>query len=115
MPNTFSECDEKIARLEKENKSLKAQIEECKGIKGRHRKLTFSTRRFEKRIFEKILSKIKQDIFKSHIGMISIILSFSGDDKPNDLNQNEKAPRFDKKFFERFLSKIKQDIPLKAR
>ena len=47
--------------------------------------------------------------------MISNILSFSGDDKPNDLNQNEKAPRFDKKFFERFLSKIKQDIPLKAR
>ena len=41
--------------------------------------------------------------------MISIILSFSGDDKPNDLNQNEKAPRFDKKFFEKFLSKIKQD------
>ena len=47
--------------------------------------------------------------------MIWNILSFSGDDKPNDLNQNEKAPRFDKKFFERFLSKIKQDIPLKAR
>ena len=68
MPNTFSECDEKIARLEKENKSLKAQIEECKGIKGRHRKLTFTTQRFEKRIFEKILSKIKQDIFKSQIG-----------------------------------------------
>ena len=41
--------------------------------------------------------------------MISIILSFSGDDKPNDLNQNEKAPRFDKKIFEKFLSKIKQD------
>ena len=38
LPNTFSEYDEKIARLEKENKSLKAQIEECKGIKRRHRK-----------------------------------------------------------------------------
>ena len=47
--------------------------------------------------------------------MISIILSFSGDDKPNDLNQNEKAQRFDKKIFEEFLSKIKQDISLKAR
>ena len=67
LPNTFSEYDEKIARLEKENKSLKAQIEECKGIKGRHRKLTFTTQRFEKRIFEKFLSKIKQDIFKSQI------------------------------------------------
>ena len=42
--------------------------------------------------------------------MISNILSFSGDDKPNDLNQNEKAQRFDKKIFEEFLSKIKQDI-----
>ena len=63
----FSEYDEKIARLEKENKSLKAQIEECKGIKGRHHKRPFSARRFDKRIFEKILSKIKQDIFKSQI------------------------------------------------
>ena len=42
--------------------------------------------------------------------MIWNILSFSGDDKPNDLNQNEKAQRFDKKIFEEFLSKIKQDI-----
>ena len=42
--------------------------------------------------------------------MISNILSFSGDDKPNDLNQNERARRFDKKIFEKFLSKIKQDI-----
>ena len=67
LPNTFSEYDEKIARLEKENESLKAQIEECKGIKGRHRKLTFTTQSLEKRIFEKILSKIKQDIFKSQI------------------------------------------------
>ena len=67
LPNTFSEYDEKIARLEKENKSLKAQIEECKGIKGRHHKRPFSAGRFDKRIFEKILSKIKQDIFKSQI------------------------------------------------
>ena len=67
MPSTFSEYDEKIARLEKENKSLKAQIEECKRIKGRHRKRPFLARRFDKRIFEKILSKIKQDIFKSQI------------------------------------------------
>ena len=72
----FSEYDEKIARLEKENKSLKAQIEECKGIKGRHRKLTFSTRRFEKRIFEKILSKIKQDIFKSQISRHNLKYTF---------------------------------------
>ena len=42
--------------------------------------------------------------------MISNILSFSGDDKPNDLNQNEKARRFEKKIFEKFLSKIKQNI-----
>ena len=42
--------------------------------------------------------------------MIWNILSFSGDDKPNDLNQNEKAQRFDKKIFEEFLSKINQDI-----
>ena len=40
--------------------------------------------------------------------MISNILSFSGDDKPNDLNQNERALRFDKKIFEKFLSKTKQ-------
>ena len=42
--------------------------------------------------------------------MISNLLSFSGDDKPNDLNQNEKARRFEKKIFEKFLSKIKQNI-----
>ena len=42
--------------------------------------------------------------------MISNILSFSGDDKPNNLNQNEKARLFEKKIFEKFLSKIKQDI-----
>ena len=47
--------------------------------------------------------------------MISNILSFSGDDKPNDLNQNEKARRFEKKIFEKkifekFLSKTQQDI-----
>ena len=42
--------------------------------------------------------------------MISNIISFSGDDKPNDLNQNEKARRFEKKIFEKFLSKTKQDI-----
>ena len=41
---------------------------------------------------------------------MSNILSFSGDDKPNDLNQNERARRFDKKIFEKFLSKIKQDL-----
>ena len=53
LPNTFSEYDEKIARLEKENKSLKAQIEECKGINRRHRKRPCLARRFDKRIFEK--------------------------------------------------------------
>ena len=67
MPNTFSECNEKVARLEKEIKSLKAQIEKFKGIKEGHRKQPRSARRFEKKVFEKFLSKIKQDIFKSQI------------------------------------------------
>ena len=63
----FSEYDEKIARLQKENKYLKVQIEKFKGIKEGHRKRHRSDRRFDKKIFEKFLSKIKQDIFKSQI------------------------------------------------
>ena len=68
LPNTFSEYyDEKVAMLEKEIKSLKAQIEDFKGIKEEHRKRPRSARRFGKKIFENFLSKIKQDIFKSQI------------------------------------------------
>ena len=67
LPNTFSEYDEKIARLQKENKYLKVQIEKFKGIKEGHRKQPRSDRRFDKKIFENFLSKIKQDIFKSQI------------------------------------------------
>ena len=67
LPNTFSEYDEKIARLQKENKYLKVQIEKFKGIKEGHRKRPRSDRRFDKKIFEKFLSKIKQDLFKSQI------------------------------------------------
>ena len=63
LPNTFSECDEKVARLEKENKSLKVQIEKFKGIKEGHRKEPRSAQRFDKKIFEKFLSKVKQDVF----------------------------------------------------
>ena len=55
LPNTFSEDNEKIAKLEKEIKSLKAQMEDVKGIKEENTNY--------KRIFEKFLSKIKQDIF----------------------------------------------------
>ena len=66
--NTFSEYyDEKVAMLEKEIKSLKAQIEDFKGIKEEHRKRPHSARHFGKKIFENFLSKIKQDIFKSQI------------------------------------------------
>ena len=62
--NTFSEYyDEKVAMLEKEIKSLKAQIEDFKGIKEGHRKRPRSTQRFDKKIFEKFLSKVKQDVF----------------------------------------------------
>ena len=60
LPNTFSEYyDEKVAMLEKEIKSLKAEIEDSKGIKEEHRKRPRSARRFGKKIFENFLSKIK--------------------------------------------------------
>ena len=49
LPNTFSEDNEKIAKLEKEIKSLKAQMEDVKGIKEENTNY--------KRIFEKFLSK----------------------------------------------------------
>ena len=55
LPNIFSEDNEKIAKLEKEIKSLKAQMEDVKGIKEENTNY--------KRIFQKFLSKIKQDIF----------------------------------------------------
>ena len=48
LPNTFSECDEKVTRLQKEIKSLKAQIEDIKGLKEGHGKQPRSARRFEK-------------------------------------------------------------------
>ena len=52
LPNTFSEYyNEKIAKLEKENKYLKAQIEDFKGIKAEATNY--------KKIFEKFISKIK--------------------------------------------------------
>ena len=68
LPNTFSEYDEESARLQKENKYLKVQIEKFKGIKEGHRKRPRSDRRFDKKIFEKFLSKTQQDISKSQIG-----------------------------------------------
>ena len=50
LPNTFSEYyNEKIAKLEKENKYLKAQIEDFKGIKAEATNY--------KKIFEKFISK----------------------------------------------------------
>ena len=49
LPNTFSEDNEKISKLEKEIKSLKAQMEDVKGIKEENTNY--------KRIFEKFLSK----------------------------------------------------------
>ena len=56
MPNTFSEYyNEKIAKLEKENKYLKAQIEDFKGIKAEATNY--------KKIFEKFISKSKRYIF----------------------------------------------------
>ena len=40
MPNSFSEDDEKVAKLEKEIKSLKAQIDEFKGMIADVKKVT---------------------------------------------------------------------------
>ena len=65
LPNTFSEYDEKIARLQKENKYLKVQIEKFKGIKEGHRKGPRSDRRFDKKIFEKFISKINKIYFET--------------------------------------------------
>ena len=58
MPNTFSVYyNEKIAKLEKENKYLKAQIEDFKGIKAEATNY--------KKIFEKFISKINKIYFET--------------------------------------------------
>ena len=58
LPNTFSEYyNEKIAKLEKENKYLKAQIEDFKGIKAEATNY--------KKIFEKFISKINKIYFET--------------------------------------------------
>ena len=58
MPNTFSVYyNEKIAKLEKENKYLKAQVEDFKGIKAEATNY--------KKIFEKFISKINKIYFET--------------------------------------------------
>ena len=58
LPNTFSVYyNEKIAKLEKENKYLKAQIEDFKGIKAEATNY--------KKIFEKFISKINKIYFET--------------------------------------------------
>ena len=58
MSNTFSVYyNEKIAKLEKENKYLKAQIEDFKGIKAEATNY--------KKIFEKFKSKINKIYFET--------------------------------------------------
>ena len=63
MPNTFSEDDEKVAKLEKEIKALKAKIDEFKGYIVDVKKIVEDTKKSKKDL-EKFLSTIKQDIYK---------------------------------------------------